>query len=178
MNLPSFKYSPNAYTNGSVFVLSTNPGELCDCCGKHAPYFYEGGLYCEADVDLLCPDCIATGEAAVKFDGEFQNALTEDLSAEKVNELQHKTPGFTTWQGEVWLTHCADYCAFIGDIGFDELKQMPDFKEILKDYYDEFGDEMTIELETLEGMEKSGPIAGYLFECLHCGKHRLWVDAD
>ncbi len=25
---------------------------------------------------------------------------------------------------------------------------------------------------------KDGNLCGYLFRCLHCGKHHLWVDAD
>lgn len=27
-------------------------------------------------------------------------------------------------------------------------------------------------------LEKYGSMAGYLFQCLHCKKYHLWVDAD
>jgi uncharacterized protein CbrC (UPF0167 family) len=29
-----------------------------------------------------------------------------------------------------------------------------------------------------EYLERNGDVGGYLFRCLHCGKYRLWVDAD
>lgn len=29
-----------------------------------------------------------------------------------------------------------------------------------------------------EYLVKVGSMAGYLFRCLHCQKHHLWVDAD
>ena len=29
-----------------------------------------------------------------------------------------------------------------------------------------------------EYLVKDGPMCGYLFKCLHCGKYHLWVDAD
>jgi uncharacterized protein CbrC (UPF0167 family) len=29
-----------------------------------------------------------------------------------------------------------------------------------------------------EYLEKEGSLVGYLFQCLHCGKYRIWVDAD
>ncbi|MBF1697153.1 MAG: CbrC family protein, partial [Selenomonas sp.] len=25
---------------------------------------------------------------------------------------------------------------------------------------------------------RDGALCGYLFQCLHCGAHHLWVDAD
>ena len=29
-----------------------------------------------------------------------------------------------------------------------------------------------------EYLVKDGSLCGYLFQCLHCGKYHLWVDAD
>lgn len=28
-----------------------------------------------------------------------------------------------------------------------------------------------------EYLEKRGSLAGYLFQCLHCGKYHLWIDS-
>ena len=32
--------------------------------------------------------------------------------------------------------------------------------------------------EFLKNMENGGSLQGYLFECLHCKKHLLWIDCD
>jgi len=32
--------------------------------------------------------------------------------------------------------------------------------------------------DVLPHLEKDGSMCGYLFQCLHCGKHHLWVDTD
>jgi uncharacterized protein CbrC (UPF0167 family) len=80
-----------------------------------------------------------------------------------------------TWQGEYWLAHCNDYCAFIGDVGIKELEEMGIAEEVLADYAEM--DQYSVD-DVRESLEKAGSFAGYLFRCLHCGKYRLWVDAD
>jgi uncharacterized protein CbrC (UPF0167 family) len=80
-----------------------------------------------------------------------------------------------SWQGEHWLTHCGDYCAYIGDVGAKELADMGIADEVFTDYA-AMG-EYDID-DVKEYLEAGGSMAGYLFRCLHCGKYRLWVDAD
>lgn len=84
-----------------------------------------------------------------------------------------RTPGYASWQGEYWQACCNDYCAFIGDVGTEELERMGIADEVFAEYdaRDEFDN-------AREYLEKSGSLAGYLFRCLHCGTYHLWVDAD
>jgi uncharacterized protein CbrC (UPF0167 family) len=91
------------------------------------------------------------------------------------DELFKRTPGFVTWQGEHWLAHCGDYCAFIAYVSAKELNEMGIAEDVLADYAETDGYEADFVREYLE---KNGDVAGYLFRCLHCGKYRLWVDAD
>lgn len=35
-----------------------------------------------------------------------------------------RTPGYCSWQGEYWLACCDDYCEYLGDVGYEELKEM------------------------------------------------------
>ena len=174
--LPTFKYQPNALEN-EIFVKA-EPGKpvTCQCCGGHREYYYEMMMYAEEDVDCLCPECIASGAAARKFDGEFvQDAEKIPGDGTKKDELFRRTPGIEMWQGEYWLAHCGDYCAFIAYVGMKELEEMGIADEVLADY-----EKMNaVDLAAVrKNLEKKGSLAGYLFQCLRCGKYRLWADAD
>ena len=48
--------------------------------------------------DSLCPECIANGEAARKYDGSLQDDFAVDDGVddpEKLDELIHRTPGYS-----------------------------------------------------------------------------------
>lgn len=173
-NLPHFKYSPNCYKNEDVFEhKEIAPLNKCQCCGKQTEYYR--GMYAEKDIDCVCPDCIANGAAAKKFDGEFiQNAEPLEDGADKIDELFHRTPGFNSWQGEMWLAHCNDFCAFIGEVGKKELENMGIAEEVFADY----SERNEFNIADVREYLGNGSMAGYLFRCLHCGKYRLYVDAD
>lgn len=175
--LPFFKYHPNPLET-ETFIQADTP-EVCDCCGKSVQIYYAGPFYSIESIDCICPECISSGEAAKKFDGEFQDECSIESgvdSPDKLDELIHRTPGYSGWQQEYWRTHCGDYCAFVGYVGYRELKQMDIVDEVLDDsIWDEWGAERE---EMLEHMVNGGGVQGYLFKCLHCGKHRLWIDCD
>jgi uncharacterized protein CbrC (UPF0167 family) len=173
--LPVFKYHPNCAKLG-IFEKAARHPEECQCCGRETKYYYSAMMYCEEDVDCLCPDCIANGTAAEKFDGTFSQDVEELVDDQtKTDELFKRTPGYVSWQGEYWLTHCNDYCAFIGDVGVKELADMGIAEEVFADY----AKMVRFDIEHVKKyLTKGGNMSGYLFQCLHCGKYRLWVDAD
>lgn len=173
-NLPKFKYSPNCYETEDVFEKAkTGEPAICQCCGNEAEYFR--GMYAVENVDCICPECFANGEAAKMFDGEsIQDAEPIENGADKIDELFHRTPGFISWQGEMWLAHCNDFCAFIGEVGNKELIAMGISEEVYADY-EKMG---WYDIDTVREYLGNGSLAGYLFRCLHCGKYRLYVDAD
>lgn len=175
--LPSFRYHPNPLET-EAFMVSDSP-VVCDCCGESALVYYEGPFYSVETIDYLCPKCISSGRASKEFDGEFQDECSLEGGVddpEKLDELIHRTPGYHGWQQEYWRTHCGDYCAFVGYVGYRELKQMGIVDEIMDDsVWDEWGTERE---KMLEAMVNGGSVQGYLFQCLHCGKYRLWIDCD
>ena len=77
-----------------------------------------------------------------------------------------------SWQGEYWLACCDDYCEYLGDVGYAELKEM-NLVSIIEEYKKVEGMDFDNEM-----LEKGGSLAGYLFRCIHCGKFRLNVDCD
>ena len=95
------------------------------------------------------------------------------MDPEKNQLLFCQTPGYSSWQGEYWLSYCQDYCAYLGTVGTRELKDMGIAEQVLADYE---GREEYKDVE--DYLVKDGPICGYLFRCLHCQKYQIWVDAD
>ncbi|MDR2528100.1 MAG: CbrC family protein [Synergistaceae bacterium] len=174
--IPYFKYHPNPIETETFKMDET---VLCECCGKETNVYYTGPFYCVENVEYLCPWCIANGSAAEKFDGEFQDyALVENdkahpLSEEALAELTRRTPGYVGWQQEEWLSHCGEPCAFMGYVGLREIEDKLDEFVDLDGDCEYFGGR-----ENLKYLLNGGSCQGYLFQCLHCGKYRLYADAD
>lgn len=171
-DLPFFKYHPDPLETGS---FEEGEEKICPCCGNKSKVYYSSFPYCSENVEYICPTCISNGEAARKFDAEFvQNAEWHgENDKEKDDELFHRTPGYMSWQGEYWLSCCDDYCAYMGTVGTRELKAMDIADEVIEEYvkrgaFEDIG----------EYLVKDGPMCGYLFKCIHCGKYHLWVDGD
>lgn len=171
----TFKYHPDPIKTGA---FSTGEVQTCECCGKPTEVWYAGPFYAVDEIEVLCPECIASGSAAKKFNGEFQDSANVDEASdpEKLDELVHRTPGYTGWQQEYWLAHCDDYCAFQGYVGWKDIVRAGFVDEIEETYDEEL---VGFPLEDIkECMINDGSMQGYLFQCLHCGKHLLWADCD
>lgn len=171
-SLPHFIYHPDPLATGA-FV--EGEAKVCPSCGKESNVYYDLIPYCIDNIENLCPFCIANGLAAEKFDAEFvQDAeWSGQTNPEKDKLLFCQTPGYSSWQGENWLSCCQDYCAYLGTVGTKELKEMGIAEQVLADY-EERGEYQDIE----EYLVKDGSLCGYLFRCLHCQKYQIWVDAD
>ena len=135
-----------------------------------------GPFYAVEDIECLCPECISSGEAARKYDGSFQDDCSVDDGVEdpaRLDELIHRTPGYSGWQQEYWRAHCGDYCAYLGHVGARELRALGVLEDVLDDpMWDDEHKEMI--QESVNG----GHLQCYLFQCLHCGKHLVWMDFD
>ena len=86
-------------------------------------------------------------------------------------EVTKRTPGYCGWQQEVWLSHCDDLCAFVGYVGWNEIKdKLSEFADLQSDIsdYDFNIDDLS------KHLYNNGSLQGYLFQCLHCKKYRLY----
>lgn len=92
---------------------------------------------------------------------------------EMLKELVERTPGYHGWQQEFWLAHCGDFCAFIGYVGWNDIKDRLDEFANLEEDCENFGIRNS---DLAKCLQKGGDCQGYLFRCLHCGKLRLWGD--
>ena len=174
LGLPTFRYHPNTLETGA-FEESVD-GVTCDCCGQTTHVFYTAPFFAVENIECLCPECIASGEAARKYHGSFQDDCSVDGGVEdpaRLEELIYRTPGYHGWQQEYWRAHCGDYCAFLGYVGARELRALGALEDVLDDPMWDKGQKEMIR-ESVNG----GHLQCYLFQCLHCGKHLIWMDFD
>lgn len=172
MNDYSFKYHPDPLKTG---MFKNDQTVTCECCGKQTDVYYTNPFYSVEEIDYLCPECIASGAAAKKFDGEFQDEMSADevSDSDKLDELIHHTPGYCGWQQEYWLAHCDDYCAFLGYYTWKQLEEMGIAEEIEETYREDL-----CMLDFADAKDYLQNNEGYLFKCLHCGKHFIYYDFD
>ena len=146
---------------------------------KNLPHFkyntnaYIQNIYAIEDIDCICMNCVSSGKAAHKFNGTYiQDAdwIDNPIATE---ELYKKTPGYISWQGENWAACCNDYCEYIGTVGTKELEELG----IAEQLFDEDGSFDGYD-NARQYLVKDGSFCGYLFQCFHCGKYHLRVDAD
>ncbi len=181
MQLPEFKYHPDPIATESIVRSEAE----CVCCGKARGYVYVGPVFSEEDLDeSLCPWCIADGSAHEKFDASFTDekgvgdyGSWECVSPAIVDEVAHRTPGFSGWQQERWWTHCGDAAAFMGRAGKSELLVLG--KEAIAAVQESTGLSDGPEwAQFFEALDKEASPTAYVFKCLKCGALGAYQDCD
>jgi len=174
--LPAFRYHPDPVGTGSIV-----PSErACACCGQSRGYVYKRSPYSRhRDLEgAICPWCIQSGRASEKFEALFADdhyLLVAGLDSAIVDEVTKRTPGYETWQGESWLAHCNDACAFLGDATKNDLRNFA--AEHAQVALGEAWSQDAID-RLLEYYQPKGSPAFYRFRCLHCGQVLYAVDCD
>jgi uncharacterized protein len=172
--LPTFRYHPDPIATGAV----TASAAACIQCQQARGYIYTGPAYAVEELDNeVCPWCIADGSAASVFEASFTET-DGDVSDDVRGEIEQRTPGFSGWQQERWLTHCGDGCAYLGIVTAARLAAMPDgavtaARAALSEwlgapYLDEY----------LLGIAAGAEPSVYLFQCLHCQEFMAYADAS
>ena len=171
----NFKYHPNVWKQNVFKKAFEDEKAVCQCCGKKTEYYIDK-IYSQQNVDCICPECIADGSAAKKFEAAFIYEAEIDKVSDiaKVEELFKRTPGYDSWQGEHWLACCDDFCQYIGEVSIADLKAMKIDRQIIEEYKKE----NAYHYENCADHLGNGVLRGYLFKCLHCGRYRIWFDAD
>jgi uncharacterized protein len=173
-SLPFFRYHPDPIKTGNIKASD----KVCACCDKARGYIYTGPVYSVYELDeSICPWCISDGGAAEKFDANFNDSSNLSIvSEDTIAEISKRTPGYESWQGNIWIYHCRDGCEFHGDLSNEEAKNL-DNEAIRKfcldnDLNEEDGREI------IHYYEKGGNPAIYKFVCRHCGEIKLYTDCS
>lgn len=173
---PRFVYFPDPVGTG-VFEEQETP-KICECCKEKTELIYEFPFHSEIyDLEGICPACVASGIPAREKDAEYTMINdTEPVSDPlKTEILIHHTPGFFSYWDVTWRAHCDDYCAYLGTVGYKELKEEGLIEEILSD---PLTDTQEWNAYNLRKLAAGGWWTAHMFECLHCGKHLFWIEED
>ena len=119
--LPSFTYFQDPVGNGCIVQKQ----DTCPCCSEQRSHMYVGPIYTTADVEMACPWCIADGTAAAKWSARFNDVdnAPPGVSKQTVLEIETRTPGYSSWQGNIWLFSQTDAMVFLGEVHGGELLQ-------------------------------------------------------
>jgi uncharacterized protein CbrC (UPF0167 family) len=177
MTLPTFRYHPDPIRSGSI----VESGETCRCCEKGRGYIYSGPVYAEEDLDdAICPWCIADGSAQEMFDASFVDteAFPDSVPESAMEEISLRTPGYNAWQSEQWPACCGDATAFLTPAGIQEIREH--YRELEGSVLNYIVYEMEISggaaTRMLQSLHKDKGPTAFLFRCLHCERHHLYVD--
>lgn len=174
LKLPEFPYMPHAYK----IDIITKKRHVCDCCEKTVTHIYDGGLYSVHEVTYLCPWCIASGAAAMKYNGTF-NEFYVHVSPDIDDIVSRRTPAISGWQDVQWETCCNDAMLYLEAIGtkkaLEKYRGNAAFENEIHDFepFPEF-DQLQTELPD----KGQSSLLVHVFQCRHCGKYKLNFDAD
>jgi uncharacterized protein len=164
--LPEFKYHPEPLRTGS---LEARPF-TCACCGRRREYVYVAPVYCERDLhESLCPWCIADGSAAAKFGASFADdhpLRKAGVPVSVVEDVSQRTPGYSSWQQEEWLTHCNDACEFHGDATVEQMRNVSEATKAA--WCQHYGMSEADWNHLTRDYVPRGDQAFYRFVCRHC----------
>ena len=115
-------------------------------------------VYANDDLDCICLECIHNGKAAEKFDASFVQYAEPVSDPQKTEELFQRTSGYMSWQGEIWLSCCDDYCEYLGPVGIEELDKLGIKDQVLNDYMKHWPDDPIDDIN--EYLFKDGYLTG------------------
>ncbi|GAA5495004.1 UPF0167 protein Rv2295 [Rubritalea halochordaticola] len=171
--LPTFKYHPNPIETGAI----KESDAICECCSEGRGYIYTASIYSSEEVEAICPWCIADGSAAEKFDGSFSDdypLIDDGIAPEIIDVVTKRTPGFSSWQQEVWLSCCNDACEFHGDASISDVKEMT------LDVFQAAFEDRSLTVDFLSEFKRhyapGGNPAIYKWICGQCGSVRYYAD--
>lgn len=163
-SLPQFTYLSDDFTR-NVFIQQS---ATCHCCGKDTEHHYNGTIYRVGDSDItLCPWCIHDGSAAAKYACSFNDLYDEALHDAIAAEVCERTPGYSSWQDQSWVTHCNDACVYHGDASAKDVADAS--AETRQKWMSDYEMDEDSWSQMMAGYQPGGDQGVYKFVCRHCG---------
>lgn len=136
---PHFRFNPGAYERGA-FEASE---QACSACGQPCVWKFVGIVYTAAAQPIVCARCIADGGLArVVGDYSLHDMDFEDeVDADLADEVERRTPGFSTFNAFIWPVRHGEPLAFIGHGDDAELKAKPGVVAALEALAEEMDDD-------------------------------------
>jgi uncharacterized protein CbrC (UPF0167 family) len=139
-------------------------------------------VYSEEDGldDKLCPWCIADGSAHQKFDAVFidSDGFGEGMPRPAMEEIERRTPGYNSFQSEVWPVCCNDAVEFIMPAGITEVRKYDYTLEgqIMGDIVHGMQISGSAATRLLQSLNKDTGPSVYIFRCPRCDRHHFHID--
>lgn len=156
----------------------------CDVCRRQRGMIYSGPKYGLAPASELtiCPWCIADGAAGMRGvsfnDATIYPAIetTPQMSEADRHLVENLTPGYNTWQGNLWLMCCGRACVYLGEAEASDLQGR--WSAAVPSMFED--DEKSPEeiAEIIRYMKQGGSPAAYVFQCRACQGLRAYWDCD
>lgn len=203
MELPNFKYHPNPIETGSILksdekcqccnvskgyiycgsFYSKHPvREFCPWCianGEAAEKFdgsFIASLESEFFISNLSNEKISLLEKVMALFSNKPKYPNNDLPQESDLELFCKTPGFSSYQEEVWLEHCGKPCEYHG------LAVTEDLQGISQEEIERLVNHSSMTLDDIKELAALPPKTKldnlFKFKCINCNELRFWEDLD
>ena len=177
MSFPSFRFHPDPVASGSVIASD----KKCRCCGRARDWIYIGPVYAEKALnEALCPWCISDGSAHGKYGATFVDteAFTPNATAETVDEITQRTPGFASFQQEIWPECCGEPGVFITPAGIAEIREK--YRSMEGELMTHIVHELKISggaaHRFLESVHRDQSPSAYVFQCRKCERHFGYLD--
>jgi len=174
---PEFRLFADPIGEGS-FVQSD---VACDLCGQMRGWKYA----IEVDYDnpslTVCPWCIKDGTAGARGylfnDSEIYPAFqgVSQLTPDEAEEVERRTPGFVTWQGNRWQMCCGRACRYLGEADAEDLQGR--WADAVGSLFEHDADWSEIaKSDLISNIRKANGPCAYIFQCVVCSKHRGYWD--
>lgn len=173
MKLPYFKYHPDPLKTGAL----EKSDKKCECCEKVRGYISIPTPYTRKNVSILCPWCISDGSAHKKFKATFTadyDLVKNNIHKDIIKEVLTRTISYSSWQQDIWQSHCDDGCEYHGDATIEDVKSIQG--KDLEDFLERFMLDKCIWEDILKKYEPVGNPAIYKFVCRHCDKKVFTMD--
>lgn len=179
-NLPMFPLFPDPVRE-KVFESTREP---CAVCGQARGTLYTGPQYAVGGRIKVCPWCIADGSAAKQGrsfnDGSIysHDDSIPQLSAADRDLVEHRTPGFTTWQENHWMACCGRAAIYVGEADAEDLRgrwasAVPSLWNDAQPGWAEKD-----KAGFIDRVERGESPAVYVFKCQVCAKLQAYWDCD
>lgn len=181
MDLPLFSYHPDPFKT-ETFIATD---QKCRVCNQCRGFQYMGPVYPNlGNLIPICPWCIASGEAHSALGLRFSDPdlILEDQNCQKVSQavkdlICQRTPGFNTWQDQIWLSHCADAAVFLGACDGKTIRQ--EHAEVIPQIQENYcGENQDLDEYVDELEDEGGWIVARVFQCHHCRQKLVHIEAD
>jgi uncharacterized protein CbrC (UPF0167 family) len=136
---PHFRFNPGAYER-DAFESSQ---DACGACGRPCVWKFKGIVYTAGPKPVVCARCVADGSVAKVADdyGLHDADFDEDVDPVLAEEVEKRTPGFSTFNAFVWPVRDKAPLAFVGYGDDEALKAKPAVIAAMETLAEELGDE-------------------------------------